>query len=74
MKELVATGDLVLLSALKHHLDLEGIAFDTFDGYVGSLFPGELSVASSRIMVEDSDFHRAKRLLIQLQNGEMACE
>ncbi|GGF76597.1 MULTISPECIES: DUF2007 domain-containing protein [Terasakiella] len=74
MKELVATGDLVLLSALKYHLDSEGIEFDTFDGYVGSLFPGEMSVASSRIMVIDEHYDRAKRLLKSLQDGEMACE
>jgi len=66
MKELVATGDLVLLSALKYHLDSEGIEYDTFDGYVGSLFPGEMSVASSRIMVVDEDFERAMRVLTSL--------
>ncbi|SCA56879.1 conserved hypothetical protein [Candidatus Terasakiella magnetica] len=74
MKELVASGDPVLLSALKYHLEGEGIEYDLFDGFVGSLFPGDFSVASSRIMVSDEDYDRAKRLLKSLQNGEMACE
>ncbi|NVK20661.1 MAG: DUF2007 domain-containing protein [Methylocystaceae bacterium] len=74
MKELLATGDLVLVSALRHHLDLEDVDFDVFDGFVGSLFPGDLSIASHRFMVSDEDFHRAKRILQQLQNGDMACE
>ncbi|WP_135079047.1 DUF2007 domain-containing protein [Terasakiella sp. SH-1] len=74
MKELVATGDPVFLSALKYHLECEDIAFDLFDGYVASLFPGDMAVASSRIMVADEDFYRAQRILKQLQDGEMACE
>jgi len=74
MKELLATGDIVLLSALKHHLSVEEVAFDVFDAYVGSLFPGDMNVASSRVMVTEEDYNRAKRILTQLQNGEMACE
>jgi len=73
MKELLATGDLVLVSALRHHLSVEEVEFDVFDGFVGSLFPGDLSIASHRIMVSDDDYNRAKRILTQLQNGDMAC-
>lgn len=74
MKELVATGDLVLVSALRHHLSEEQVDFDVFDGFVGSLFPGDMSIASHRVMVSDEDYHRAKRVLDNLQNGVMACE
>lgn len=74
MKELLATGDLVLVSALRHHLGEEEIDFDVFDGFVGSLFPGDLSIASHRVMVRDEDFGRAQNVLTRLQNGEMACD
>lgn len=74
MKELLATGDLVLVSALRHHLGEEEIDFDVFDGFVGSLFPGDLSIASHRVMVRDEDYHRAQDVLTRLQNGEMACD
>ncbi len=74
MKELLATGDLVLVSALRHHFSVEELAFDVFDGFVGSLFPGDISIASHRIMVSDEHYSRAKRVLEQLRNGEMACD
>lgn len=74
MKELLATGDLVLVSALRHHLGEEDIDFDVFDGFVGSLFPGDLSIASHRVMVRDEDYGRAQTVLTRLQKGEMACD
>ncbi|MDV7339191.1 DUF2007 domain-containing protein [Terasakiella sp. A23] len=74
MKELLATGDLVLVSALRHHLSVEEVEFDVFDGFVGSLFPGDMSIASHRIMVSDEHYNRAKRVLEALQNGDMTCE
>ncbi len=74
MKELLATNDIVLLSALRHYLEEEGVEFDVFGTHVGSLFPGDLGIASSRIMVSEDDFNRAKRVLDQLKNGEMACD
>lgn len=72
MRELLASGDPVLISALRHHLEADNIAFDVFDGFVSSLFPGEMNIASARIMVADEDYAKAKRLLESLQNGEMA--
>lgn len=70
MKELVASGDLVLMSLLRHCLTQENIDFDVFDGFVSSLFPGDLGIPSARVMVRSEDFNRAKRLLAELQNME----
>ena len=67
MKQLVATGDMVLISALKHYLAEQGIAFDVFDGYTGALFPGDLNIASTRVMVDDDDYDRAQKVLDDLQ-------
>jgi tRNA1(Val) A37 N6-methylase TrmN6 len=73
MKELVASGDLVLMSLLRHCLNEEDIDFDVFDGFVGSLFPGDITVASARIMVRNEDFERAKCLLDEIQNAKTDC-
>lgn len=70
MKELVASGDMVLMSLLRHCLNEEGIDFDVFDGFVGSLFPGDMAVASARLMVRSEDYTRAKRLLDEIQDAE----
>jgi len=70
MKELIASGDMVLMSLLRHCLNEEGIEFDVFDGFVGSLFPGDMAVASARVMVRSEDYERAKRLLDEIQTAE----
>ena len=74
MKELIATGDPVLLSALSAHLSAEGISFDIFGAYMGSLFPGDLNIASTRVVVADEDFESAEDVLNRLKNGEMALD
>jgi len=70
MKQLVASGDIVLISALKHYLNESNIAFEVFDGYVGALFPGDMGIASSRIMVDEDDFDRAEQVLKELQDED----
>lgn len=74
MKQLVATGDMVLISALKHYLAENNIAFAVFDGYVSALFPGDMSITTTRVMVDEDDYDRAQLLLDELQQDVQASE
>ncbi len=70
MKELVASSDPVLLSALQHYLELEEIGFHFFDTHVSSLFPGDPGIAATRVMVADEDFRKAETVLNQIKSRE----
>ena len=66
MRELIVTGDPVLLSVLRFHLEDAGLQYDVFGTYTNSLFPGDLNFATSRVMVSDDDFYQAHLILNSL--------
>ncbi len=62
MIALVATTDLVKLSAIEALLRADGIAAEVFDAAAASVYAG---VIPRRLMVEDGDAARARRTLRQ---------
>ncbi|MFN0194257.1 MAG: DUF2007 domain-containing protein [Rhizobiales bacterium] len=71
MKQVAATNDPVLLSALKHALEAEGIEVFEFDSYTSAV-EGSIGAIPRRLMVVDEDHDRAMRVhrnLVLTNNG-----
>lgn len=62
MVELLKTNDLVLISYVLHALGEEGIAGRVFDEHTSSV-EGSLGILPRRVMVEEDDLIKAKRIL-----------
>lgn len=62
MRELLRTNDLVLLSYASHLLEEAGIASFVFDSYMSAL-EGSIGALPRRLMVEEDDYLRARRVL-----------
>ena len=62
MRELVRTNDAVLLSAIQALLDGAQISHVLLDQNM-SVLEGSIGIFPRRLMVEDSDVERARRLL-----------
>jgi hypothetical protein len=63
MEELTTADDPVFLSWLTCRLKGEGIPHLVLDFHTGAAFGGALSALSARVMVEERDLFRARRLL-----------
>ncbi len=63
--ELIRTDDTVLLSWLQARLAGEGIAVKVFDAHTCGVFTGVMDALASRVMVEEADLARARRVLAQ---------
>jgi len=62
MVELLKSNDLVLISYVLHRLGEEGIDGRVFDEHTSAV-EGSLGILPRRVMVEDGDFEKAKRIL-----------
>ena len=62
MKELTRTNDMVRLSFLRALLEDSGIASTVFDANM-SITEGNANFIARRLMVDEKDYARAKRLL-----------
>jgi len=62
MKELLRTNDPVRLSWLQALMAGEGIEIVVLDGHT-SILEGSINAIPRRVMVEDSDFERARKIL-----------
>ena len=67
MEELFRTGDPVLLSALLARLAEAGIEPVVFDGHTSSVFPGLMDAVGRRVMVDEADLARARRVLAEME-------
>lgn len=61
MKELLSSNDLVLLSAVKHALESEGIPFFEFDSFTSAV-EGSIGAIPRRLMVAEDDYQQAQRV------------
>ena len=62
MKELIRANDVVLMSFVRSLLDEAEIAYFVADGNM-SVLEGSLGVLPRRLMVDEDDLARARRLL-----------
>ncbi|MGB7205546.1 MAG: DUF2007 domain-containing protein [Anderseniella sp.] len=62
MKELLRSNDVVLVSYIVDLLSQEGLATNVFDGHM-SVMEGSIGVFPRRVMIDDDDELRARRLL-----------
>jgi len=62
MIELLRTNDFALLSYVRALLKADDIAFDDFDGYM-NILDGNIGAIPRRIMVDDDEAARARKLL-----------
>jgi len=62
MIELLRTNDFALLSYVRALLKGDDIAFDDFDGYM-NILDGNIGAIPRRIMVDDDEVARARKLL-----------
>jgi len=62
MIELLRTNDFALLSYVRALLKSDDIAFDDFDGFM-NILDGNIGAIPRRIMVDDAEAARARRLL-----------
>ena len=62
MIELLRTNDFALLSFVRALLKADNIAFDDFDGYM-NILDGNIGAIPRRIMVDDDEAVRARKLL-----------
>ncbi len=63
MLELIRTDDLVFASWLESRLAGAGITAYVFDAYTSSLYGSALDAVQRRILVEEDDLFRARRVL-----------
>ncbi len=68
MKELLRTNELVLLSWIQALLRAERIEPVVFDGHA-SVAQGSTYAIPRRVMVDDADYARARRLLEDVGEG-----
>jgi hypothetical protein len=62
MRELLRTNDLVLLSYASHLLEEAGITAYVFDSYMSAV-EGSIGALPRRLMVEEEEYLRARRVL-----------
>ena len=62
MHELIRSNDVVLVSYIVDLLQQEGLAAFVFDGHM-SVLEGSIGVLPRRVMVDEADGTRARRLL-----------
>ena len=62
MIELLRTNDFALLSYVAALLKAENIPFDDFDGFM-NILDGNVGAIPRRVMVDDDEAARARRLL-----------
>ena len=65
MIELTRTDDAVLVSWLEIRLAEAGIKAHVLDGYTSSAYGGALSGVQRRVMVEEADLERSRRVLAE---------
>lgn len=70
MRELIRTNDPVFLSFLTHRLREEGIEPFELDAHM-ALTEGSLGILPKRIMVADPDYEDARKILEEVQGGEV---
>ncbi|CCQ73639.1 Conserved hypothetical protein [Magnetospira sp. QH-2] len=71
MKELLRTDNPVLLSWLTARLEGEGIEALVFDAHTSSAYGSGLLALRRRVMVDDDDLPRAKRLLDEVPADDL---
>ncbi|MBX3446357.1 MAG: DUF2007 domain-containing protein [Parvibaculum sp.] len=69
MKELIRTNDPVFVSFLTHRLREEGIEPFELDAHM-ALTEGSLGILPKRIMVVDTDYEDARKILDEVQRSE----
>lgn len=62
MKDVLRTGDVVLLSAIQAELAAQGIESVAMDEFISAIHGG-IGVLPRRLMVEDEDAPRAERII-----------
>ena len=70
MIELLRTNDFALLSFVRALLKDDGIAHDDFDGFM-NILDGNIGAIPRRLMVDDQDAARARRLLEDVGLGHV---
>lgn len=65
MVELLRTDDPVLLGWLRNRLSEEGIEIHVFDAHTSSLYGGAVDAIAARVMVDEADVGRARRIVRQ---------
>jgi hypothetical protein len=70
MIELLRTNDFALLSYVRALLKGDGVAYDDFDGFM-NILDGNVGAIPRRIMVDDRDVVRARRLLTDAGLGHV---
>ena len=70
MVELLRTNELVLLSYIRALLSAEGIRFDEADQHM-NILDGNIAAIPRRLMVDDRDLERARRLLTDAGLGHV---
>ncbi len=68
MRELLRTNDLVFLSWIQALLRSEGIEASVLDSHM-SVLEGSTYAIPRRVMVEDSEHERARRILTEAGEG-----
>lgn len=69
MIELIRSEDPVLISWLEMRLRELGITIHVLDAYTASAYAGALGAVQRRVMVDEADLIRAKRLLAEASGG-----
>ena len=69
MTELLRSNDIVLISYVRALLSAENIAFTGLDEHA-SVMDGNVSAVQRRLMVDDRDAERARRLLTDAGLGQ----
>lgn len=70
MVELLRTNDLVMLSFVRGLLEAEGIEAVGLDEHM-SILDGNIAAIPQRVMVDDTDAERARRLLSDAGLGDV---
>lgn len=70
MTELLRSNDLVLLSFIRALLAAESIRFVGLDEHM-NMMDGNIGAIPRRVMVDDADLQRARRLLIDSELGHV---
>ncbi len=73
MREIVRTGDAVLVTFIETLLGEAGISVSVLDRNMSALYGGAGGFRQ-RIMVDEDDWKRAKRLLVEAELGQWIVE